>query len=482
MTTAIWWARRDLRLHDNEALGAALASHEFVIPVFVLDPALLTAPDAGDKRVAFLLGGLRELDADLRARGSRLIVRRGAPLAELAQLSQETGARAIYAEADPWPYARTRDADVAARLPLQLTSGITVRPADLVSRVGRSPYTIFTPFSRAWKALPMPSSSDLRPAPDHPAMPSAAPASLSIPDQPALSPDVPFPPGEAEALRRLRAFTAPGGSVPIHSYAEDRNRMDLAGTSELSPYLRFGMVSAKRAVAAALDAAECAADEAARRGAKTWLNELIWREFYMMVLHHFPTVLERELRGDLRAIPWANDPADFAAWCEGRTGYPVVDAAMRQLVRTGWMHNRARMIAASVLVKDLLVDWRWGERFFMQHLVDCDPAANNGGWQWTAGVGADAAPYFRVFNPTLQGAKFDTTGEYVRRWVPELVRVPSGFIHRPWTMPEDAQRRAGCIIGKDYPAPIVDHAWARARVLAAYRQHAGRLRVGRQAE
>jgi deoxyribodipyrimidine photo-lyase len=481
LTTAIWWARRDLRLHDNDALGAALADYDCIIPAFMLDPALLAAPDAGDVRVAFLFGGLRALDADLRARGSRLIVRRGAPLAELTQLIGETGATAIYAEADPWPYARRRDGDIAARLPLRLTPGITVRPADLIAKADRSPYTVFTPYSRAWQALPLPCRDDLRPAPERLPPPPADLDSLPIPEKPALPAGAPFPPGEAEALRRLCAFTAPGGPAPIHRYADGRDRMDLAGTSELSPYLRFGMVSAKRAVVAALNAAESAADATGRRGAETWRNELVWREFYMMILHHFPAVLEREVRGNLRTIPWANGQADFAAWCEGRTGFGVVDAAMRQLVQTGWMHNRARMIAASVLVKDLLVDWRWGERFFMQHLVDGDPAANNGGWQWTAGVGTDAAPYFRVFNPILQAAKFDPDGAYVRRWVPELARVPARVIHEPWTTPADAQLRAGCIIGKDYLAPIVDHAWARARVLAAYSQHAGRLQVERPA-
>ena len=190
----------------------------------------------------------------------------------------------------------------------------------------------------------------------------------------------------------------------------------------------------------------------------------------MTVLYHRPDVLEHAFQANLRGISWRNDEAEFAAWCAGRTGYPVVDAAMRQLVSTGWMHNRARMIVASFLVKDLLVDWRWGERFFMQHLVDGDPAANNGGWQWTAGVGTDAAPYFRVFNPTLQGAKFDPNGECVRRWVPELIRVPAHFIHEPWRMPPEVQRGCGCIIGHDYPAPIVDHALARKRVLAAYKR------------
>ena len=250
---------------------------------------------------------------------------------------------------------------------------------------------------------------------------------MPIPDEPWLPPAVPFPPGEAEALRRLRAF-AGDATAPIRGYVDDRNRMDLDGTSQLSPYLRFGMVSAQRAAVAALNAMEQATDAPARQGAETWLTELIWREFYMAILHHFPHVLEQAFQERLRSIPWQNDEAEFAAWCEGRTGYPVVDAAMRQLVTTGWMHNRARMIVASFLVKDLLIDWRWGERFFMQHLVDGDPAANNGGWQWTAGVGTDAAPYFRVFNPSLQGAKFDPLGDYVRRWVPELGQVP-GEIH-----------------------------------------------------
>ena len=245
------------------------------------------------------------------------------------------------------------------------------------------------------------------------------PAGQSIPDEPALPSALPFPPGEAEALRRLREF-AVGATAPIRGYADDRNRMDLDGTAQLSPYLRFGMVSARRAAIAALDVMEVAFDATAfdataadtpeRRGAETWLNELIWRDFYMMVLYHHPDVLEHAFQANLRGISWRNDKAEFAAWCAGRTGYPVVDAAMRQLVTTGWMHNRARMIVASFLVKDLLVDWRWGERFFMQHLVDGDPAANNGGWQWTAGVGTDAAPYFRVFNPTLQGSKFDPEG------------------------------------------------------------------------
>jgi deoxyribodipyrimidine photo-lyase len=450
-----------------------LAEAAAVIPVFVLDSALLTTFAASEKRLAFLFAGLRMLDADLRGRGARLIVRQGEPAAELARLVRETGAEVVFAEENVSPYARRRDARVAAVVPLRLLPGLTVRPPDLVRKADGGVYTVFTPFSRAWKALPPPQAADLLAAPEvFAALPDLS--SLPIPDEPALPPSVPFPPGEAEAQRRLRTFAdmAVGarGRARLHAYANDRDRVDLDGTSQLSPYLRFGMISPRQCVAVALEAAAAATDEVARQGAETWLNELIWREFYTAILHHFPDVLREEFQPGLRGIAWANDRAQFAAWCEGRTGCPIVDAAMRQLVQTGWMHNRARMISASFLVKDLLIDWRWGERFFMAHLIDGDPAANNGGWQWTAGVGTDAAPYFRVFNPSLQSARFDPEGTYIRRWAPELARVPARFIHEPWKMPSDVQRQAGCIVGSDYPPPIVDHAAARERALAAYRR------------
>jgi deoxyribodipyrimidine photo-lyase len=228
------------------------------------------------------------------------------------------------------------------------------------------------------------------------------------------------------------------------------------------------MLSARQAVVAALRAADAAASESARRGAEIWLNELIWREFYVSILAAFPDVRRQAFRADLRRIRWSNDRADFQAWCEGRTGYPMVDAGMRQLSAVGWMHNRARMIVASFLVKHLLIDWRWGERWFMQQLLDGDPASNNGGWQWSAGTGTDAAPYFRVFNPVLQGRKFDSDGAYVRRWVPELAHVPASSIHAPWEMAPEAAARFGLCLGRDYPDPVVDHAFARQRVLSAY--------------
>jgi deoxyribodipyrimidine photo-lyase len=471
MSTAIWWARRDLRLADNQALDGAMVRADCVIPAFVLDPVLLDAPDAGEKRVAFLLGGLRALDADLRARGSRLIVRQGDPAQELAALAAESGAEAIFAEADDWPYARQRDARVAATLPLELVGGLTVHPSGAVLKADGTPYTVFTPFSRRWKGLPLPDAGALLPAPERISTPSDV-SSLPIPEAPALPSAVPFPPGEAEARRRLAAFVE-GEDAPVYRYAAMRDRMDVDGTSRLSPYLRFGALSARQAVAAAQAAVEAAPDADARKGAGTWLNELIWREFYQAILYYFPGVLEESFRANLRVIRWENDEMAFAAWREGRTGYPVVDAAMRQLIRTGWMHNRARMIVASFLTKDLLIDWRWGEGAFMQHLVDGDPAANNGGWQWTAGTGTDAAPYFRIFNPVLQGKKHDPEGAYVRRWVEELARVPDAFIHEPWKMPPQVQASSGCVIGRDYPAPIVDHAWARERTLAAYAQARG---------
>jgi deoxyribodipyrimidine photo-lyase len=254
----------------------------------------------------------------------------------------------------------------------------------------------------------------------------------------------------------------------IYQYASGRDRQDLTGTSQLSPYLRFGMLSPRQAVSAAMKAIQAATDAEERKGAETWLNELIWREFYIHILYHFPQVRRRNFR--LQNVRWENNPDLFSAWCAGRTGYPVVDAAMRQLVESGWMHNRGRMIVASFLTKDLLIDWRWGEKFFMQHLIDGDPAANNGGWQWTAGTGTDAAPYFRIFNPVSQSMKHDPEGTYIRRWLPELRDVPDEFIHEPWKMPADVQRASGCIIGLNYPSPIVDHALAKERALEAYRQ------------
>jgi deoxyribodipyrimidine photo-lyase len=482
MRVAIWWLRRDLRLSDNQALAAALASAEVVLPVFVLDPVLLRSPYVAPHRLAFLYEGLRQLDVALQARGSYLIVRRGVPHEVLADLVGESGAHVVYAEADYSPYAVRRDRQVAARVPLRLVGGLTVHAPETVVRADGNPYHVFTPFSRAWLALPAPTEADLLPSPAHiPTPPGIARVTLPVVE---AFPD--FPAGEAEAHLRLRRFAGASAEVLghgvtsasstdeipshplIYRYAQLRDRMDLPGTSQLSPYLRFGMLSARQAAVVARRATEQAPDAAARQSAIVWLTELIWREFYISILAHYPHVRGQAFRRDLEDIPWSNDAEQFARWCTGHTGYPVVDAAMRQLMQSGWMHNRARMIVASFLVKDLLIDWRWGERWFMQQLLDGDPAANNGGWQWSAGTGTDAAPYFRIFNPVTQAKKFDPAGDYVRRWVPELAQVPPEYIHAPWQMPAEVQRAARCRIGVDYPAPCVDHQTARQRTLAIY--------------
>ncbi len=465
--TAIWWIRRDLRLSDNPALSAALQHAAQVIPLFILDPALLGSSYSGPKRLAFLLAGLRRLQGDLAALGGRLIVRHGAPLPELHQLLVESGATAIFAEADYSPFARQRDGMIQKTLPLSLLTGLTIYPPDLIKKQDGQPYTVFTPYSKAWRALTAPQSSDLLPAPQFLRVPQDL-TSVPLPAEPDLSAAIPFPAGEQEARRRLAEFTA-GADPALFRYAETRNLPAVGGTSELSPYLRFGMISARQTAVAAYTAVDQAPSPDARQSAYTWLNELIWRDFYINILYHFPYVRRHSFRAQYDTIQWANDESDLRAWRQGQTGYPIVDAAMRQLLATGWMHNRTRMIAASFLVKDLLIDWRIGEQWFMQHLVDGDPAANNGGWQWTAGVGTDAAPYFRIFNPILQSMKFDPTGSYLRHWLPELAHVPEKYVHEPWTMPPAVQEDAQCRIGGNYPAPIVDHFTARDRTLAAYR-------------
>jgi deoxyribodipyrimidine photo-lyase len=398
MSTAIWWVRRDLRLSDNQALGTALARSDTIIPLFILDPHLLVSPYVGPQRTAFLFAGLRDLDKDLCQVGSRLVIRQGEAVETLAALLSESGATAIYAEEDYSPYARQRDAGGRDALPIILTAGLTVHPPELVLKQNGQPYTVFTPFSKTWNALPQPQEKDLLPKPVALNTPMDLP-SLRIPDEPALSIQVPFIPGEVEALRRLKEFTG-GGESSVYSYGDRRNRPDVNGTSCLSPYIRFGMLSMRQAVVAAGQAIALAPGPLSRKSAETWLNELIWREFYLSILYHYPHVRQRSFRPQYDAIIWENEPKAFEAWCHGRTGYPIVDAAMRQLLQSGWMHNRTRMIAASFLVKDLLIDWRWGERWFMQQLIDGDPASNNGGWQWTAGTGTDAAPYFRIFNLT----------------------------------------------------------------------------------
>lgn len=465
MKTAIWWIRRDLRLTDNQALYSANAIADSILPVFILDPRLKSSFEAAPKRAAFLVAGLRNLDAMLKKRGSSLVVRAGLPEEVLPQLMLESGAEAIFAEEDFTPFARRRDAAVSARAPLTLTGGLTVHHPQTILKKDGTPYTVFTPFSKRWRAN-LPARLPRNPAPETLRTPTL-PSDPLPPSSENPSADF-FPAGEAEARRRLRAFIS-GNSPPVFRYHTDRDRLDIAGTSALSPYFRFGMLSAIEAVSAAQALLAVAPDAAAEKGVSTWLNELIWREFYHSVGFHFPHALSGNFRQQYDAVQWENDPIKFEAWKQGQTGYPVVDAAMRQLKATGWMHNRARMIVASFLVKDLHIDWRWGEDWFWQCLLDGDRAANNGGWQWAAGTGTDAAPYFRIFNPVTQGKKFDPHGQFVRQWLPELAHVPEKIIHTPGKLSPNEQKRAGFFIGTDYPSPIVDHAIARQRTLAMFR-------------
>lgn len=449
MRKAIWWIRRDLRLRDNPTLQVALA-HGDVIPVFVRDPHLMTA--LSSRRRSFLWEALKGLDTDLRFKGSRLLLRSGTPEAALTQLVIDTGATAIFAEEDFTPYARKRDENIARSLPLKLVQGQLVYHPMAALKSDGTPYTVFTPFSKNWKAL-LPPSLTIFPAPER--MP-AVPAELKSEEHSVGERNPLFPASEAEAQGRLADFV----NEKIFSYTEDRNQLDLDGTSSLSPYLHFGLLGLSDAVHNAQQVISSARDTESRKGAETWLNELIWRAFYIHILYHFPHVRERSFRPKYDHIQWVNDPHEFENWKNGRTGYPIVDAGMRQLRQSGWMHNRARMITASFLVKDLLIDWRWGERWFMEKLLDGDLAANNGGWQWTAGVGTDAAPYFRIFNPVLQSKKFDPKGDYIRRWVPELAHLSAKDIHAPWE---------GDVDMRGYPQPIIDHAFARQRTLDAYK-------------
>lgn len=468
MKRAIWWIRRDLRLRDNPTLKAAMANSSQVFPVFIEDPVLVKAAGGDNKRLAFLRSGLQSLDSDLRSRGSRLVYKKGHPIEVLTALIAEHEIQGIFAEADFSPYALKRDGQISTSLPLYLEGGSSFSHPEAVLKKDGTPHQVYTPFMRAWKAVNLPLTEAIIKPPARISTPDGI-GSEPIKDHTEQLRSVSFRAGENEANRLLEEFIQ-GENSPIFNYWEGRNRLDASGTSTLSPYLRLGMISSRQAVKAALTAIQQAPDSGAAKSAETWLNELIWREFYVSILYHFPYVLKRSFNKNLENITWENNTDNFEAWCEGRTGYPVVDAGMRQLLSTGWMHNRARMITASFLVKDLLIDWRWGEAWFMRHLMDGDPASNNGGWQWTAGTGTDAAPYFRIFNPFLQGKKFDPNGIYVRKWVPELEKVPNQYIHTPWEMPFSLQSQVNCRIGNEYPERLIDHLYARQRVMDVYSQ------------
>jgi deoxyribodipyrimidine photo-lyase len=441
--TCVLWLRRDLRLDDHPALHAA-AQDGPVLALFVLDPKLLRP--AGAARIAFLYRTLRALDVELRQHGGRLLVRRGNPERVVPRVVGEAAASAVHVSADYGPYGMARDAAVDAALgavPLLRTgSPFAVAPGRAVTSKG-SPFAVFTPFYRAWLAhgWRAPAAtiaartawrSDLD-GDDVPADPRL-PAGLTLPEA-----------GEAAARTAWTTYRA----RHLAGYADVRDRPDLDRTSRLSPYLKWGCLH-PRTLLADLGAAD-----------ETFRRELAWREFYASVLHAWPASARDYFQPRLAAMPYAAaDSAAFRAWRHGRTGYPIVDAGMRQLRGEAWMHNRVRMIVASFLVKDLHIEWTHGARHFMRHLVDADLASNQHGWQWSAGTGTDPAPFFRIFNPVTQARRFDPDGDYVRRWIPELRSLDGAAAHEPWQLP------GGVPTG--YPAPIVDHARERAEALARY--------------
>ena len=466
--TALVWLRRDLRLNDHAALYHALKSSRAVLPVFIFDTDILDAlPDRADRRVEFIRESLNALKQELEAHGSSLITRYGRACELIPQLAHALNAQAVFCNRDYEPAAIARDAEVAEQLSqngrvLREFKDQVIFDTDEVLTQAGKPFGVFTPYKNAWlKKLspfyltPYPVSrylERLAPMPPQP-LPSLDSMGFSRTNLDALG----IQAGSAGAQHLFEDFIGRMGR-----YKAARDYPALEGPSCLSVHLRFGTVSIRQLVTTA--------DGSGGEGAQTWLSELIWREFYQQVLWHHPRVAAGQAyKPEFDAIAWPNPAGHFAAWCEARTGYPLVDAAMRQLNQTGTMHNRLRMVAASFLVKDLHVDWRLGERYFAGRLIDFDLAANNGGWQWAASTGCDAQPWFRIFNPITQSEKFDAEGKFIKRYLPELAALPARYIHTPWLLTADLQHAYGVTIGRDYPAPIVDHAAARARTLALYK-------------
>ena len=475
MNTALVWFRRDLRSFDNAALSQALAQFDRVHCAFVFDTEILDAlPARRDRRVEFIWHAVAELDralAELGAGagvpGAGLIVAHGRADREIPALARELGVQAVLTNRDYEPEALARDARVMQAL---ARDGIAFRAFkdqvvfesdEVLTREGR-PFSVFTPYRNAWRRQLDPAR--LQPFPVASNAARLAPRPLQRDNMPALA-ALGFEPTDLAALRLPTGMSGGRALVDdfmgrIGRYREARDYPALKGVSYLSIHLRFGTVSVRelfaRALAEGSDGAQC------------WVDELIWREFYQMILWHHPRVVSASFRPEYDRVRWEDDPAGFEAWQEGRTGYPIVDAGMRQLRQSGYMHNRLRMVAASFLTKDLGIDWRLGERHFAALLNDYDLAANNGGWQWAASTGCDAQPYFRIFNPVTQSERFDPKGGFIRRYVPELARVPERYIHAPWKMSAADQAAAGVRIGRDYPAPLVDHGEARQRTLARY--------------
>ena len=460
---ALVWFRRDLRDFDHAALHAALAGHHAVHCAFVFDTEILDALGSrADRRVTFIWDSVRELKTALEARGGGLHVLHGRARKEIPRLARKLKVAAVYANRDYEPQAIDRDAEIGGRL---REAGVDFRTRkdqvifelDEVRTRSGGAFSVFTPYRRAWLARLAPAHL----APHNIGSLGARLAHAKTGPMPSLR-DLGFervepllPAGMSGGARLWRAFRR-----RLADYDRQRDFPALGATSRLSVHLRFGTVSIR----------ELVREARSRRGAgpAAWLSELIWREFYFAILAARPDVVDHAFRREYDSLRWESDGIAFRAWREGRTGYPLVDAAMRELNATGAMHNRLRMVTASFLVKDLGIDWRRGERYFAGKLLDYDLAANNGGWQWSASTGCDAQPWFRIFNPVLQSRRFDPDGSYIQRWLPELARVPDAHVHAPWEMGRIEQQAHGCIIGRNYPAPIVRHEEARQRTLARY--------------
>ena len=466
-TPVLVWFRQDLRLTDNPALSVASAIGAPIIPLYVLDDETPGNLRMGGASRWWLDHSLVALDTSLRQIGSELVLRRGAAERELARLLEETGARSVYWNRCYEPFAVARDTRIKQFLSDKgidvhsFNAALLFEPWEIETKAG-DPYKVFTPFWRA--CLNAPPRPDPLPPPAELICPDEFPKGDRLKDWD-LSPTQPnwaaefedeWYPGEDAALALLDDFL----ERRVTDYATGRDRPDKRLTSRLSPYLHFGEIG-PRQIWHAVDRKQPGADK--------FLSEIGWREFCYHLLSHFPSIPAENLRPAFDDFPWRDDPDGLRAWQQGKTGYPIVDAGMRELWRTGWMHNRVRMISASFLIKDLLIDWRLGEAWFRDTLVDADLANNACGWQWVAGSGADAAPFFRIFNPVTQGQKFDPDGVYVRRFVPEIASLPDKWIHRPWDAPDQVLTEAGVILNDTYPAPIVDHASARTRALEAFK-------------
>jgi deoxyribodipyrimidine photo-lyase len=453
--SSIWWVRKDLRLTNNPTLELASRGQREVIPLFILDPVFIRATQS--RRVEFLFSGLIELDKQLRRLNSKLFVQLGKPEQVLKQVSSQFEA-SVYAEEDYTPDAKQLAEKIIQEVPLILSRGLTIFHPDEVRTDSGLPYKVFSQYKKRWLSLHVPRQVEY----DVESINFAPPQRLESTSIPKPSSSVNS--GEIAGIKKADAFTAEDGD--IFDYSVNRSRMDRELTSGLSPFLNLGMVSVDVLMQKAFGLVTKPSLSSTQRSAvETWISELIWREFFQAAIYHFPHTETKSFRPAFDHIAWNLDDNDLLAWKNGATGYPIVDACMRQLAAKGTMHNRGRMIVASFLVKDLLIDWREGASWFMQNLTDGDIAANIGGWQWTAGTGLDAAPYFRVFNPILQGQKFDPHGEFVRSWIPELRHIEDKYVHKPWESP---------LIGKNatsingYPLPMVDHFVARTATLSAF--------------